>query len=275
MFEVVRVAARSSPNSFAVIIKHMKHLFIVAFVLVVAHTEIARGGEQAPVTAPHAGAATAISDSTPFSGKVLETTNAAGYTYILVDTGTNKLWAAAPQFQVKPGDRVEADASMPMPKYHSKTLNRDFDVVYFTGAVAVNGIRAAGAGAAGNLPKDHPPVLGITKASQFDLSGLKKAEGGETVAEIYRQKDKLTGKEVKVRGKVVKYNSGIMGKNWLHVQDGSGATGSNDLTVTTSTNAKVGDTVLITGKLSANQDFGSGYKYALIVQDAKVLVENP
>jgi hypothetical protein len=78
---------------------------------------------------------------------------------------------------------------------------------------------------------------------------------------------------VKVRGKVVKYNSGIMGKNWLHIQDGSGAAGSNDLTVTTSANTKVGDTVLVAGVLSANKDFGSGYKYALIVQDAKVTVE--
>jgi hypothetical protein len=71
----------------------------------------------------------------------------------------------------------------------------------------------------------------------------------------------------------VKYNAQIMGKNWLHVRDGSGTEGTNDLTITTAGTAKVGDLVLVTGTLAADRNFGSGYKYALIVEDAKVVVE--
>ena len=71
----------------------------------------------------------------------------------------------------------------------------------------------------------------------------------------------------------MKYNGGILGKNWLHLRDGTGAEGSNDLTVTTDTRAKVGALVLVTGTLSTDRDFGGGYKYALIVENARVVVE--
>jgi len=208
-----------------------------------------------------------------YSGKVVETMNAANYTYVLLDTGTTKLWAAAPQFAVKVGDSVAISSAAPMPKFHSKTLNRDFDVVYFTGNVKVNG-KAPSAGAESvELPKNHPPITGSGAKPAVDLSGIKKAEGGKSIAEIYASRAELGGKPVKVRGKVVKYNANIMGKNWLHVQDGTGTAGSNDLTVTTASETKVGDTILVTGTIATDRDFGSGYKYNLIIEDAKVTVE--
>jgi hypothetical protein len=125
------------------------------------------------------------------------------------------------------------------------------------------------------MPQGHPPIKSDAADGkpQVDVSGVKKAEGGKTVGEIYAQKDELTGKEVKLRGKVVKFSPQIMGKNWIHLQDGSGAEGSNDLTVTTSTDAQVGDTVLVSGLLVTNKDFGFGYKYDVMVEDAKIIVE--
>lgn len=108
-----------------------------------------------------------------------------------------------------------------------------------------------------------------------DLSGIERAEGGKTIAEVYAEKDQLAGQEIVFRGKVVKTNAGIMGKNWLHVRDGSGAEGSNNLTVTTPfILPNVGDTVVVTGPLELNKDFGMGYQYDLIIEDAKVVVED-
>ena len=219
-----------------------------------------------------------------FSGKVAETMDAGGYTYVLVDTGTNKIWAAAPQFPVKKGDAVAVPDAMPMTGFHSKTLNRDFDVVYFAGSIPVNGANpdaatlppghpAIDSGADGKLPANHPPVAGGTKTSKMDFTGLKPAEGGKTVAEIYAASESLAGKPVKIRGKVVKYNAEIMGRNWLHIQDGTGSVGGNDLLVTSTDKAKVGDTVLIDGTVATNKDFGAGYKYRVMVEDAKVTVE--
>lgn len=209
------------------------------------------------------------------SGKVVETMNAATYTYVLLDTGTRKVWAAAPQFSVKVGDTVALGAgAMPMTNYQSRTLNRTFDQIYFSGNVTVNGKPSAGAGAgaaapAAGLPAGHPAVSRGPAA--VDLANIKRADNGQTVEEIVTGKAKFAGKPIAVRARVVKFNGGILGKNWLHIRDGSGGEGTNDLTVTTSATAKVGDLVLVTGVLSVDRDFGSGYKYGLIVEDAKVV----
>jgi hypothetical protein len=119
---------------------------------------------------------------------------------------------------------------------------------------------------------EHPAVK---PTAETDVSGIAKAEGGKTVAEVYAEKDALAGTKVTVRGKVVKTNAGIMGKDWLHVRDGSGADGTNDLTVTMApgTLPKVGDTVLVTGTVVLNKDFGMGYKYPVMLEGAEVKVE--
>jgi len=111
-------------------------------------------------------------------------------------------------------------------------------------------------------------------AAEVDLTGIAKAEGGKTVAEVFAEKDALAGQPVTFRGKVVKTNPDIMGKNWLHVRDGSGAEGTNDLTITTAgTLPNVGDTVVVTGNVSLNKDFGMGYAYDVLIEDAQVTVE--
>ncbi len=233
-----------------------------------------------PQAVPSAGAAAGSGEIT---GKVVEVINAASYTYVQVDTGSKKVWAAATQFPVKSGDAVTLSDAMAMNNYHSKTLNRTFDVVYFSGRVAVNGRPAGGGmGTSVSLPPGHAtnphgpmgnPHGGVAGAPTLDLKGIIKAVNGQTVAEVYAGKSRLGGKAISVRGRVVKFNANIMGKNWLHIRDGSGGDGTNDLTVTTSARVKVGDLVLVNGKLSVDRDFGAGYKYGLIVEDAQVVVE--
>jgi predicted small lipoprotein YifL len=108
-----------------------------------------------------------------------------------------------------------------------------------------------------------------------DLSNIAKAEGGKTVAEVYAATDLLAGQKVSVRGKVVKANPNIMGKNWVHVRDGSGAEGSNDLTATTAKTElpHVGDLVVVSGTVATNKDFGMGYTYPVLIENAEVKVE--
>lgn len=214
-----------------------------------------------------------------FAGQVAETMDAGGYTYVLVDTGTNKLWAAATRFPVKLGDSVSVPDSLPMKNFRSDSLKRDFPVIYFASSIAVNGANSgatalpAGHPSVGGRPANHPPTKGMSPAPKVDFTGLKPAKGGKTVAEVYAASAKLAGQSVTIRGKVVKYNANIMGKNWVHIQDGTGSLGSNDLLVTTSGQAKLGDTVLVEGKVAVNQDFGAGYKYGVLVEAAKVTVE--
>lgn len=225
-------------------------------------------------------AAEDTSPTGPFSGTVLAATNAGSYTYVQIDTGKEKIWAAAPQFSVKAGDQASFATALPMKNYASKSLNRTFDTVYFTGVITVGGSAPTTPMAMGMNPHapggtadPHAKMRAKAAPINIDFTGLKKPEGGMTVAEVVALKSSWGNKPVSLRGKVVKYNTMIMGKNWLHVQDGTGSSGANDLTVTTAATAKVGDTVLVQGKLTFDKDFGAGYKYAIVMEDAKVTVE--
>ena len=208
-----------------------------------------------------------------YTGNVVETINTSGYTYVQVDTGSEKIWAAAPEFQVKVGDEVTVPKGMPMKNYHSKTLDRTFDVVYFAGNIVVAGTEQA----TSQLTEEHAGSpqknISASPSANVDFSEIKKPGGGKTIAEIYDEKGDLAGKEVMVRAKVVKFSPNIMGKNWIHLQDGTGIKGTDDLTVTTAINVKVGDTVLVSGVVVINKDFGYGYKYDVIIEDAKVTIE--
>ncbi len=214
------------------------------------------------------------------TGTVVETMNSGGYTYIQFDTGTEKIWAAAPEFAVKVGDPVIVPEGMQMQNHTSKTLDRTFDKIYFVDSVMVGGAQAGTT--PGAMPEGHPDPAAAAAAAEghsrpevastdVDLSGLTKA--GKTVAEIFAEKDALSGQEVTIRAKVVKFSPEIMGTNWLHLQDGTGAAGTNDLTITSTATANVGDTILAKGIVTTNKDFGFGYKYDVIIEKADVTVE--
>ena len=264
----------------------VKQLMILLCIALFSLTMLAGCGEEPPAAQTQAAKPSAqMAPMTPAepaaapgkAGKVLETMDAAGYTYVQVDTGTETFWAAAPQFAVKVGDDVVVPEGMPMPNFSSKTLDRTFDMVYFVPSVLVGGAESLAA----QMPPGHVPVVGgepvkgktTVETTDVDLSGITVAEGGQTVGDIYAKKAELNGKPVKVRGKVVKFSPQIMGKNWIHIQDGTGEAGANDLTVTTSAEANTGDTVLISGTLTTDKDFGYGYAYDVIVEEAEVTVE--
>jgi len=220
------------------------------------------GTAQTPVSEPHSQAPELI-PADELSGTVVETMNSGGYTYVLLDDGEQEVWAAGPQTYVAVGDTVSLSASMPMANFYSSTLERDFDLIFFAAAIT-------GGSAPGGSPNAAPET---PDAPAIDASKIEQVEGGQTVEGIFVGKHDLVGKTVSVRGKVVKFTPAIMGKNWLHIQDGTGAKGTNDLTVTTDASAAVGDTVVISGVLVADKDFGAGYRYDLIIEDAQVTVE--
>ena len=129
---------------------------------------------------------------------------------------------------------------------------------------------------AGMQPGQPHPAPTAGEAANVDLTGIAKADGGKTVAEVYGEKAALTGQPVTVRGKVVKTNAGIMGKDWVHVRDGSGEEGTNDLTVTSAAGSalpNVGDLVVVVGTVAVDKDFGMGYQYPVLVEEATITVE--
>lgn len=241
-----------------------RQLSVLAVALIVASFFLA--------AVERAGAAEAAKPAAPQSGKALEVINGGGYTYVHVETGKEKIWIAGPASPVKVGEKVSFPQGMPMTGFQSKALGRTFDLVYFVGSIDREGAEPA----KGALPPGHPqtaPGAGVAVAAKLDFSKITKPAGGKTVAEIIQEKNQLSGKKIAVRGKVVKFSAEIMGKNWIHLNDGTVKEGGEDLTITTKAKAKIGDTVLVRGVVATEKDLGSGYYYAVIIEDAEVKVE--
>jgi hypothetical protein len=212
-------------------------------------------------------------------GTVLETMDSGGYTYVLLDTGESEEWHATQQSTVSVGDVVQTSRGMAMQQFNSKTLDRTFEVIYFSGAL--ENLSATSTMPAGHpttaLPPGHPttPAESIVADEMTADTVVAAVEEGKDIAWVYANKDSLAGQSVSLRGKVVKYNSDILGANFLHIQDGSGsgADGSNDLTVTSSMEATVGQTIVVTGNIILDKDFGAGYSFPVLIEDATITIE--
>jgi len=211
-------------------------------------------------------------------GTVLETMDAAGYTYVLLDTGEGQQWFATQQTPVAVGDVVQTNQGMAMEKFTSQSLNRTFDVIYFSGALQnLSATTLPAEHPTTALPPGHPTTKPAPAGAATVVTDLAVAavEEGKDIAWVYANKDSLAGQPVSLRGKVVKFNANILGTNWLHIQDGSGsaADSNNDLLVTSAAQAAVGDTVVITGNVVLDKDFSAGYSYPVLVEDASLTVE--
>ena len=207
------------------------------------------------------------------TGTVMETMNAANYTYVLVNTNDGEIWAAASRFDVAVGDTVVVPLEMPMEDFHSESLDRTFPVIYFTSQIMREGDETSAA-----MPSGHPKVTGAMASSHDSatrVEPVEPADGGVTVAQVWAETASLADTSIIVRGRVVKFNGGILGTNWIHLQDGTGsaADGTHDLTVTTLGSASVGDVISATGTLVTDQDFGAGYTYAVMLKDAELITD--
>jgi hypothetical protein len=240
---------------------------ITAFVIAAVSALAACSGR--PADTPAGAAAAAPSAGQTITATVLETMDASTYTYVRVKADSKELWAAASKFNVAVGDKVVLSLEQPMVNFHSQTLNRDFPEIYFVARIDREGAAAAPtmavAHGGGEPPAATAPPVPVS-------TPVQPAKDGTTVAALWKGRTTLAGKSVTVRGRVVKFNGGILGVNWIHLQDGTGqaADGSNDITVTSDMTATVGDVVTVTGVVALNKDLGSGYSYPVIIERAKV-----
>jgi hypothetical protein len=233
--------------------------------------------------------------SVHLSGKVLETMDGGGYTYVLLKNGSEKVWVAAPLTKLKVGQDVKLRSGYEFKNFHSKALNRSFDKLIFSAGVVDQDIKlspqaikmahetagkdgkqaAAPAPAAVATAKKDTPPPPSSKPLPVSMKKIPKAKGpnGYTIAQLYAKRAKLEKKPVLVTGKVVKVTTRILKRNWIHLKDGSGSDGkkNNDIVVTTKDLAKEGDVITVKGTLYNRVDFGSGYRYELIIQDGSIV----
>jgi hypothetical protein len=239
--------------------------------------------QQQPAAAP------ASAPGTPVTGKVLETMDSGGYTYMNVETEAGPKWVAVNQTPVEVGEEVTFVDGMVMQNFTSTSLNRTFPEIVFS-----NGL--VGKGATPPMPPADTGAESFSKALTSEggtaadaaakmVTGSEKAivpfaeihiekapgENSYTVAEIFSKAAELNGKDVVVRGKVMKVSPSIMGRNWIHIQDGTGnpAEKTHDLVITTTEKPDPEwDIVTLEGTLAANKDFGAGYTYQAIIENA-------
>lgn len=199
----------------------------------------------------------------PIKGQVLEVLNVEGYTYLRLKTLEGETWAAVPATDLKKGAQVTLAGAMPMENFESKSLKRKFDRIYFA---TLAGGASASAGSGSPHATNVQPSAVVAK--------VPKAAGADakTVAELVSGRAALKDKTVSVSGQVVKVNAGILGKTWLHLQDGSGtpAAGTHDVIVTTTEAAAVGDILTARGTVRTDVAIGQGYAYPVLVEDAKL-----
>ncbi|MEI7421628.1 MAG: GW dipeptide domain-containing protein [Prolixibacteraceae bacterium] len=187
----------------------------------------------------------------------------SGYTYLQVKEGDKEYWVAVSRFEAEKGKTYYYNQSMEMSNFKSKELNRTFENILFIQDFSDQPIK----------PKPLPALTTKGRQNMEQVGGIKvePISGGIKLSEIFANPSSFNGKKVKVSGQVIKFSPEIMQKNWVHIQDGSEANGSFDLTVTTLDAVEVGKVVSFEGVIAVNKDFGYGYKYDVILEEAKVI----
>lgn len=198
--------------------------------------------------------------------EVSEVIQGSTYTYLKVKENMMERWVAIGKKDVNKGDVLYYDEALQMTDFHSKEIDRTFDVIYFVNQVSTTPLNKQPA-MTGGMPDAHK---GKVAASDAEVE-IDKPEGELSIADVYANKADYSSKEFEIRGVVVKVNDQVMGKNWVHIQDGTGTSGNFDLTITTQAVVKVGDEVIFKGKLTLNKDFGAGYYYDLIMEDGTLV----
>jgi hypothetical protein len=194
---------------------------------------------------------------------VTDLVQATNYSYLKLKEGSQEYWAALPKFDAKIGQTYYYNKGMEMKEFKSKELNRTFSSIWFIDEmndkpIAVKNSKALTSTGRQNV--DRLPNISV-----------KPAEGGITISGLMSDKAQFASKKIRINGQVVKFSPDIMKKNWVHLQDGTEASGEYDLVVTTNDIVKVGDIVTFEGKIATNKDIGYGYKYDVILEEAEVL----
>lgn len=209
--------------------------------------------------------------------EVIQTSN---YTYLKVERNKQEQWIAIGKMDnAKAGDVYYFEDGLEMKNFESKELNRTFESVLFVMEISdqpikhedVTGGMPGGMQNVGNQPvmgdKPEKPVI-----DKIDVN-IELPAGATSIADLYAKSSTFKGKLVTVRGKVTKVNVGIMGRNWVHIQDGTADGNNYDLTITTNDEPAMGSIVTYSGTFSVEKDFGYGYYYPIIVENAELVKE--
>lgn len=177
--------------------------------------------------------------------------SAGMYIYAKVAENNSEFWIAIPETKIEIGQTYYFEGGTKMVDFKSKELNKTFDEVLFVEALR---------GHAEKAPKAVKTIALIDQPN-----------GGTAIKDLLEKASIFSGKEILVKGKVVKVNRNILDRNWVHLRDGTSFDGKSNLTFTTQDTVKVGDVVTFKGIVTLNKDFGHGYVYPILIEEGKLM----
>ncbi len=192
----------------------------------------------------------------------LDFLQAEKYTYLQVEEHGEQFWIAVPKRDVEKGKTYYYTGGLKKNNFRSSEFNRVFETLYLVSGVTESE-PYAGSSALDEAYAEHsgqnPAEAPVNVAPR---------EGDVKISELFENRTKYDGMVVSVTGKCVKINRMIMGRNWVHIEDGSM---KGDLTITTTDDVPVGTVATLSGTIGLNKDFGAGYRYEVIMENAHVV----
>lgn len=196
---------------------------------------------------------------------IAEVLQVENYTYLRASGQDSALWLAVPRREVNPGDTLYFSGGAQMGNFRSKELKKSFESILFVSkigtspeAIAFNGLK--------RMP--HGAQNSNVNRQELKVEPLKD---GITLAQLFENRDQYKDKVVKIRARVVKFNTNIMGKNWAHIQDGTCGNGKYDLLINTTEMLEKDTIYIFTGNIVLDKDFGAGYQYEELMEDAQIV----
>ncbi|MBL4747126.1 MAG: hypothetical protein JKY08_12305 [Flavobacteriaceae bacterium] len=206
-----------------------------------------------------------------------EVLHVSEYSYIKFTKDNKENWVAVPSTPIQTGKTYYYGTAIEMKNFESKDLNRTFETVYFAQRISVNeegAIEGSKVNPHGEGMHNAPAANNAHATPKKNTSSPKKeikvtkAANGIDIATLLKNKASYANKTVIIKAEVVKYSPSIMNSNWFHIQDGSNFDGEFDLTVTTKEVVKVGDVITLKATVTLDKDFGAGYFYKVILENA-------
>jgi hypothetical protein len=200
-------------------------------------------------------------------GEVTEVLNTERYTYLnLQQEDGDSYWIAISKQNVQKGDKIVFEEGILKHNFESKEFNRMFETIYLVSRFQL--LRKNSSNQNRTLTAKENKVSSKSEKKTLEKGEAKALPAGSTpIASIFENPGDFQDKTVTVHGLVVKVNYNIMGKNWVHIQNDENK--GQDFTLTTNDQVMEGEEATFTGTIHLDKDFGAGYRYAVIMENAR------
>jgi len=192
--------------------------------------------------------------------KVKAVEQVSSYTYLMVKGKGPAYWVVITSSDIAVGESITYQGGNVMENFYSKELDRTFEKVLF-----LDGLDDGPSSAMETM--EGTSQGSDVKSDRIETS-IETEAGNVSIAELYADPSAYEGKTIRVKGEVAKFNASIMERNWIHLQDGTDFEGKYDLTITSQESFQVGQVLTLEGIVALNRDFGYGYEYAVILEEA-------